>query len=152
MCFTLTVLLENIDGVNTSVLYTDCSIREYRSIFYIINASIFDADLHTYLRTYVMTFRVYRFVDANGNQYYPVKELDGPYYGTTVFTGPKVKLILCYVCTYLLTKIFSKFYSPSFIMLRTYNYWKYTIIRSTVATYLIPICIFVKQPGYCIPH
>ena len=56
-----------------------------------------------------MTFHVYRFVDANGNQYYPVKELDGPYYGTAVFTGPKVKLLLLLTDT----KVFTKFYAPS---------------------------------------
>ena len=65
-----------------------------------------------------MALRVYRFVDANGNQYYPVKELDGPYYGTTVFTGPKVKLILLYV-----TYILAQKYFPNFMHLyniRTY--------------------------------
>ena len=49
-----------------------------------------------YVATYVITCDVYRFVDANGNQYYPAKEVDGPYGSTFAFTGPKVNDICFY--------------------------------------------------------
>ena len=40
-----------------------------------------------------MLCNVYRFVDANGTQYYPVKEIAGPYGTTFAFTGPKVNYL-----------------------------------------------------------
>ena len=33
---------------------------------------------------------IYRFVDADGNNYNPARRVTGPYGSTYVFTGPKV--------------------------------------------------------------
>ena len=44
-----------------------------------------------------MTCYVCRFVDANGNPYYPAKEVTGPFHRKTfAFTGPKVSTVLLY--------------------------------------------------------
>ena len=43
---------------------------------------------------------LYRFIDADGNNYNPTRTVTGPYGSTNIFTGPKVQPITSYNSLY----------------------------------------------------